>query len=81
MLFELINNFKAEFDEYKTLCETLERELHKRFDYTSTDPIILIAAFVDPATTAQLKSDECARAKELLIPMVNCFFFILKNFI
>jgi len=52
------------------LCGVLLEQLNSRFSYVDSDPLFLIAAFLDPATCQQLKTEERSKAEENLISMV-----------
>jgi hypothetical protein len=70
-LHKIVDEADKNNGEIKKLCETLKSELANRFDSVLEDDIFLIAAFIHPATTTSLTDDECDKARDILVNMVN----------
>jgi hypothetical protein len=71
VLKSFLTNYNCPEEEVTDLCRILVEKLDSYFNYVFTDPVFLIAAYVDPATNNQLKSSECAEALETLISWVS----------
>jgi uncharacterized protein YcbK (DUF882 family) len=72
VLRKFLRSISSQLVEIQTLRNVLLEQLEQRFEYAYSDPIFIVSAYIDPATSRQLNPIECAKASKVLIDWVCC---------